>query len=410
MIREELKKIWRPWNIFSLVVLGFVFYTMFLEFCINDFPENYGGYAGRGVLAVSSELVKTYGTSLSEQEQKEMKSTRSALIQETEGYIQSNKIGKKYGLKTYEDYVNFEQTTLNEVYDQPEQTPADLNERYADWMQLSSYMESDETDNVVGRLYAVTLFSDFYHSSQTFGPDAENTYDDHTYTQKEYDHAKRTFWGKDNLWQNILPEEIPTTISHFIAYLLIWICLSICLIVSPLLVHDRMSRMHTLQYSSRRGRGIFNSQFLAVMLSAFLLTTLNLLLFGGLFAKHGTSVFFPCRMFSFMLTPYCWPNWTHGTWCLVLTSMCYLVSFGVAGAAVCLAQSSANYIVMLLKLVPLFAVVAVVCPNMMEGAFYYTNALYAVSRIPYVEGMCAVGILVVGMGMSVTAWSRVKKG
>ena len=32
MFREEFRKIWRPGMIFVLIVLGFIYYTMFLEF------------------------------------------------------------------------------------------------------------------------------------------------------------------------------------------------------------------------------------------------------------------------------------------------------------------------------------------------------------------------------------------
>ena len=47
MIREELKKIWRPKMVLILIFLGFVFYTMFLEFYIRYFPN---GPQAMGVL------------------------------------------------------------------------------------------------------------------------------------------------------------------------------------------------------------------------------------------------------------------------------------------------------------------------------------------------------------------------
>lgn len=63
MIREEMKKIWRPGMLLSLVILGLVFYTMFLEFYIKHFPN---GPYNTGVVEISAQLIQKYGTSISE--------------------------------------------------------------------------------------------------------------------------------------------------------------------------------------------------------------------------------------------------------------------------------------------------------------------------------------------------------
>lgn len=63
----------------------------------------------------------------------------------------------------------------------------------------------------------------------------------------------------------------------------------------------------------------------------------------------------------------------------------FLVALGTAGIVFCLAQGSGNYIIMLLRIVPLVTVLALFCPKLMENAFYFGNELYRKSGIPYVE-------------------------
>ncbi len=407
MLKEELKKIWRPGILPVLAIFGFVFYTMFLETAIRIFPDNYGVSSGQGTLSVTSTLVRKYGTSLSEKNIEKADDWLKELIKDAEQYLKSSSAGKKYKLQTYDDYIRFQEKSLTQI---PEGASADQNEQYADCMRLLNEMQGSATDNVDGRIQALRLVLDIWKEKQAFGPDHEISSDNNSFSQKEYEHVKQTFFGKDHLWQNILPWEVPEMISSFTGLVLVWICLSICLLLSPLSVHDRLSRMYPLQYSSRHGRRIVNIQFLSVMLSAFLLTTLNLLLFYLLFARHGTSVFFPCRMYSFLSTPWCWPDWTHGTWRLALTVMCYLISFGVAGVIFFLSRSSANYITLLLKVVPLFAAVTIAGVKIMYCAFYFTNDLYTFTKIPYIEGFCAAGICAAGMALAGYTILRVKAG
>ncbi len=387
MFREEFRKIWRPGMIFVLIVLGFIYYTMFLEFYIRYFPN---GPHYEGVFYVARQMKETYGTSLSEKEMAEFETGIPLLQKEADRYVENSETGKKYGLKTYEQYAEFRKNVYDGNFGTNE--AADLNEIYTDCMIMDNCLQGEDTDNIEGRLYAACLFEAQYHQAEKYG-----TYQtEEGYSPKELEHARKLFFGPDKKWQNILPEEIPRVTGTYAGLLLVWICLSVCLLLSPLAVHDRMAGMHVLQYSSRHGRKIYKSQFAAVMASAFLLVTANLILFGGIFAVHGTSAFFPCRMYSFMGTQYCWPEWTHGTWCLMLVLNCYLTAAGAAGMVFFLSDRSTNYIGMMLKILPLFVIFAILCPKIMEHAFYFENKLYQFTGIPHIELICAAAVSAAG--------------
>ncbi len=104
MLWEEMKKIWRPGMVLLLLLLGVVFYTMFLEFYIRHFPN--GPYNTR-MLEEGKRLVLTYGTNLSQKEMAELEKEISALRSQADRYVRESEIGKKHGLETYEQYDAF---------------------------------------------------------------------------------------------------------------------------------------------------------------------------------------------------------------------------------------------------------------------------------------------------------------
>lgn len=401
MIREELKKIWRPGMIGILLLMGAIYYTMFMEFYIRYFPN---GPQAEGVFQVSANLVEQYGTSLSIEEMEEVKEGLSQLYREADGYILEFSIAQEHGLKSYEEYIKFQEKTYEELSGN-----ADQNSNYRDLMLISNYLTGSETKNIGGRIYGVEWLLRFYEREQEIGELFLRGELETDYSVREQKRMQELLRKEDGLWQNILPAEVPETTSIYMYFMLIWMCLSVCLFIAPLQVNDRMNRMRTFQYSAKKGRKIFSVQFKTAMLSAFILTMLNLVVFMGLFAANGTAVFRDCRMYSFAATGFSWVNWKYGTWCLSLMMICCLIAMGTAAAAFFLAHYSANYISMLLKLIPVIVVLAVVLPPTLCQAFYFYDGLYRMTKIPYVEAVLSVLIFAVGNVLCAGTYMKIKK-
>ena len=393
MIWEELKKIWRPGTVLAVLLLGFVYDTLFLAFYTTDSPFD---QEAAGMVQVCSDLVQTYGTDLSEEAFTQFQADIPALHKQADQYVSQSRIGKKYGLETFAQYAEFCKQAVEEAASRA--VSADQDERYADAMLLHNDLCSEETDLIESRLYASYLLEQTYQIKKEYRKDlwiqsgAANS-------PKELEHIQTLCYGETQLWQKILPPELPQTVSRFAGALLVLICLSVGLLLSPLLVRDRLCRVQPLQYSSRRGRTIYYGQSVAAVLSTFLITTADLAVFGALFFRHGTSVFFPCSMYSFTMMRFCWPDWTHGIWCLMLAALCYLTAFATAGIVFFLSQKSRNYISMLLRVIPLAVALAVWCPKLLENAFYSDNKLYRFSGMPYIEVLSAGILFLAGCGL-----------
>jgi len=405
MLREELKKIWSPWILLVIAALGAVFYWMFLAFSINHFPN--GPYM-QAQFDVAAEMVEIYGTTLEQDEYEEFTASLSSLVSEADVYIQANSLAQEYGITSYREYLQFDEEADDiSNYSGDESDPA--QKRYADAQRISSYLISDETNNIGGRIVAVELYIQQYEVWKENGIDilagGRLSYSG----DQEYANALNLFFGEEEAWRNILPYEITQTTSTYLGYLLVWMMLSACILIAPVLVKDRMRNIRPLQWSSSRGRGVLKTQFAAIMLSVLLLTTINLVIFGGLFLTNGVRTFFECRMFSFMMTGYSWVNWSFGLWCCVLAVICYLVCFGVGGVIFFLSCHSGNYISMLLKVIPIFVVCALLAVNMLTFAFYYNNAIYQQIFIPLIEMMAAGIVLAIGTALSAIAVIRPKR-
>ncbi|MHB8061789.1 MAG: hypothetical protein ACYDG2_04010 [Ruminiclostridium sp.] len=104
-----------------------------------------------------------------------------------------------------------------------------------------------------------------------------------------------------------------------------------------------------------------------------------------------------------------WVNWTYGTWCIVLIVLCYLASLGIAALAFFLSQYSANYVAMLLKIIPLFVAAAILCHKLILYAFYYGNRISLTTGIPGVEAILTAFIFLLGLALYFAACAHQKK-
>ena len=95
MLWQELKKIWRPGMVLMILVLGFVFYAMYLEGNITYFPAD--AY-GDGELRVAADWMDRYGTTISPEEMAEIEANVSGLLREADEAIAANRLAQMIGL------------------------------------------------------------------------------------------------------------------------------------------------------------------------------------------------------------------------------------------------------------------------------------------------------------------------
>ena len=210
---------------------------------------------------------------------------------------------------------------------------------------------------------------------------------------------------------SLLPLSVKRSTQEYGKDLAVWCVLSIVLLLSPTLVRDRLWGTRPLQWASRRGRSVLNVQMGAALLSALVLTAVNVTVYAIPFLAQGPLQFAACGLGGLWEWGTPWFDWTYGTYLLVLAGLILALALGAAGLTVFLSQYSGNYIAILLKAVPLFVAVGAVLGSwLLDMPFTFRSLGSGAVWLPRgIEATAVLALLVLGLGLCWLSCSRQKR-
>ena len=385
MVWYELRKIWNSRILLVVALLCTLFYWLFMSFYIDFFPN---GHPAIEEFEYSNELLDRYGPTLEEDEYVEfISANREKVIAEMERYIKSNPVFAKVGISSYEDYER--------VYKKQNPTEAETE---ALWTLLGK-----ESNFVRFKLQTIEWIENQYRDYPRYVSElmSEAT------NQKEIDRLNAILETKE--YTNIMEWEVYENTVGYTVYLAILSILAVFVLVSPLIVTDRARNVHLLQYSSKHGRKILQKQLLAVLLSAFMLTTLLILIFGAIYSTNGTWVFWHSGMTSFLNGPIFLFDITYGQYIVLYIVLLYTLCLGTAAMAFLFSRFSRNLITLILKLMPMFAVLTVLCLYVFNDPFSMNNSLYKALGMIGIEPLVCGGVFIVFLAVSLYFVRREKE-
>lgn len=355
IILYELKKIWN-WKIIGLmVIIASLFYQMFLYYPIEHFRDNHPHIEGHD-LAV--EMTERYGTNITEEELEEFIHDKKYINElEFETIVETSPVFEEVGITTYEDY----QLLNNKFFEKPEEL---TNEEQEAIKIMHNDEQTDYRIYIIDRINAIA--------------------EDDSYIYKS---------------NSILDGYTFETTMTYIGQLAILILLLSLLLVSHLVVSDRTKHVHFLQYTSTNGRKILSLQMVAVMISAFLLTTLCIVVFGGIILRNDILVFWDNNVNSFLNSfigeP--WFELTFGEYILISILFIYILTLSVTLVTFIISRFSQNMVTMIMKLIPVFAVTTIIFNVLFNQMFTPHNLFYQLTSIVGVEGLLSVVLLVAAL-------------
>ena len=385
MVWYELRKIWNSRILLVVALLCTLFYWLFMSFYIDFFPN---GHPAIEEFEYSNELLDRYGPTLEEDEYVEfISANREKVIAEMERYIKSNPVFAKVGISSYEDYER--------VYKKQNPTEAETE---ALWTLFGK-----ESNFVRFKLQTIEWIENQYRDYPRYVSElmSEAT------NQKEIDRLNAILETKE--YTNIMEWEVYENTVGYTVYLAILSILAVFVLVSPLIVTDRARNVHLLQYSSKHGRKILQKQLLAVLLSAFMLTTLLILIFGAIYSTNGTWVFWHSGMTSFLNGPIFLFDITYGQYIVLYIVLLYTLCLGTAAMAFLFSRFSRNLITLILKLMPMFAVLTVLCLYVFNDPFSMNNSLYKALGMIGIEPLVCGGVFIVFLAVSLYFVRREKE-
>lgn len=361
LLKWEMRKIWNPVILAAILVLGVIYYWMFPLFDMQHFGYNSIGEEG---YRVAWELVERYGPTLEPEERAELDGWLEEEKEQFQAVLAGIPQAAALGLTDYDSFDDFMQSYYEKVLVQGGQADMELE-------RLSHRIYNGS--NWDGMKYLMDIMDRYDNSGWRGDQQVESRIEDGQ-PQAVIDRA-RQLNQPENAW-GLIPWTIPEDTRNYTVDLAVWSVLSVVILLSPTLVRDRLYRTKALQWSSRRGRATLPVQMGAGVLSALILTLVNLTAYAIPFLKKGALHFADCPLSGINSWGDPWFDWTYGQYLMVLVGLILALSLGAAGMTLFFSQYSGNYIAMLLKSLPLFVGVGSLFGSwLLDGPFYFRKSV-----------------------------------
>lgn len=375
---QETKKIWRPSLLMGIVLLGLIYYYMFPSFYIEHFSN---GSSAQVEFDLSVEWVARYGPTLEPEERAEVD---SQLAEEIAKFNRQLKDFPEAAAAGITDYASFR--------------TADQIEGNAQLMwDIRNGTNCYTIENILQMMELCDRQRDYLGQPEFF----------EYYTPKE----QAQMLVADNWPKSLLSWSVMESTNNYLKYLAQWTAISVILLLSPTLVRDRLRRMRPLQWSSRRGRRVLHTQLAAGLVSAWLLSAVNITVYAVPFLAQGPLALRDCPLGnSVWETGIPWFNWTYGQYLVILTGMVLALGIGIGAVTLFLSRFSDNYVSMLLKAFPLFVVMGGFFATWVVNYAFFFRPAWDYAEFFVSKGAEAVCIAVLLFaGAALTGWSCIRQ-
>lgn len=388
LLRWELKKIWRPGLLLAIALIGAVFYQVRIGFYLEYF--NTGDNWGAAQVQLASGWLETYGNAIEPEERPGLDAQLAELEAEFAQQVAQIPGAAEAGITDYASYAAWVEAHSSGAWSDEANA--------LDWE-----IYSNTNRVMLGSLVEFMEEYDFLNGGGSvldWGGDISPDSPAHQASVQRIEQAEAEgVYG-------FLPSMVKGSTDSFFHYFAIWCAFSGVLLISPTLVRDGLHRTRAMQWTSRRGRRVLNTQMGAALLSGLLLTLLNCAVYLALFLSTGALKFRNCSMVSVWRESYPWFDWTYGQYLLALLGLTLVLTLAACGFTVVLSQFSSSYVAMLLKAIPLIVVLCWgVVPWTMAGAGLFSNRLVWLTGLPGTEFIC--GVLAALAALALCGWTCV---
>lgn len=346
IVLGELKKIFSWRIIFVLMAFSAMYFMACMYFDIDCYPN---GHPATEDVEYSSMLTQKYGVTLERDEFEEFYTSEYEKIIHLADTVIANDTGMaEVGLHSYKDLVNMRNNT--EFWS--EKDNAVINSIYNDPKNNYTLYKLDALENLKSNYY----LSDNNWSSRLSS--ITNT--------KAIARWQELRYSNENL--SVIPWSTISNLTRYTLNLAILIALAMLILLSPLITSDRVRKLQPLQYSSKQGRKLLGKQFMAILLSSVILTTVLILIFGGIYTLNKTQVFWGSYVSSFNSMFITTIPITFGQYIMIMIGMLYLWGLVISMVAFILSRFCSNYIALIAGVVSVSVAAILLCNGVIFAA------------------------------------------
>lgn len=264
----EMKKIF-SWKILALIVfVNVLLYLILFEFHIEYFPN---GRPAGDTFTIEQQIIPKYGADIAEEEYKDIVATYEKEVEKANTFLENDPNAIAVGMTTYEAFQN---------YDREDEAKSEYRD--------SITFRSNE---------------DFPWVLQAW----ESLIESYNYRIISLEREIETSTGmRQQRFKQLLNEEkydfyssvVLHNFTEIKRYIAIIVFISIAILISPVFLRDQLTTVVPLQYSSKKGRNLYRTKWLAGLVSTMLLTVGLLAFYLALYASNNTSSHFNLPLYS----------------------------------------------------------------------------------------------------------------
>lgn len=370
IIMEEIKKIYNLKILMLLVVGTIVFYELFILFNIQSFPNGRPASDGYNI---SVAMQQKYGNEMDKEEFEDFKSQYAVNVTHANTLMQENEVFQSAGIITYEAFHELEAVD-RELYSLLGQELKNMN--------MDLFFTLEEQDWMIEKY--------------------ENPINSVEYEKMSADRQERMdkIMGQGNT-QSVLHNVVFENYSSLISKFSLFIVLNVILMISPMLIRDKISHVLSIQYSTKCGRKLFAGQLIAAIIATLLTITVQVILFLWVYSYNHTEMFYGTDISSCFNLPF-WFDMIFGQYIALSIGMIYVMGIGIALIAFVISKLCKTYISMIAAQIPVVFIMAVLCSKVFAFSFH-------INKIKYYEIAVVLSIFILGFcAISTIAWRESK--
>ncbi|WP_055070181.1 hypothetical protein [Clostridium massiliamazoniense] len=320
LVIYEIKKLFNIKSIMVTLLGAVLIWFLFIDFDIKYFPN---GIGERAAFNISEEMLKNYGTTVDEKEFEDFISNTKKIEEELNKEILNNETMIKYGIKSYKELKAFEENAFKNHMTEEEQKI--FNE-------ISNFTIGNELSRIIAERNKII--------ESYKGRNEDIPYLIENLSNKALERYKEVEGTKERT--SPLSYGILNNYNNIIISILGLVIVTVFFMVSPIFIEDKKSKVDYLQYSSKKGRGVFKSKLIAGFLTVIIVTSIEILIMGVLYSTNNTLQFWNCSVNSiFVSQEPLWFDMTFGQYIIITMVFVYIIAM-ITGIISMYVSSKAN--------------------------------------------------------------------
>lgn len=426
VIFAELKKIFSLKNLIPMLLVFAVLFVFFDMYSINTLDtESSWEY----------DIVKAYGTNLSEKEIKKIRTEYGAKLKsDVNALIAESDLLKRIGVEKYEDYREVQNGSLSIRINNAEWVKENLEDKTMDDEEFERSMgmtrEEASTPPSADEIEAYNTYfsnsdSEIHQLAKKLGSfESQVKYqfvkryeimeimfsDSLTPLSKAGAERLREIFETDEFC-NIVDDDITWLLNSFSIEIFIVSLACVYVFLLPVLTRDNMTGVSYLQYASKSGRKILSKQLVSMLIAA---AAVSGFICGYDIIKafiEIPDVFYSCRLNGFnSIYSHYWFRGTVLQYIFAVSGVVILFNLAFAFLLFVVSHTSRNYIQLIIKSLPVVAVFGGYAFIYGEKTFMFKehNAFSDVVPVAYAEAYLAAILFIIGLSISLIVIKRNK--